>query len=447
MYRQRHAHVSTRFRRPRDARTAAGRPPSGSTDAAPISPRKSRSWRAPRAEGYCRRIAGGCAGRTWRTATARPRSSSWRRRPAESCGSARRAHLRRMLELRFVSRVRDRRRALRGRSPAEAMLDGALSLGGADVRKSKSPIPAPTSSYAPCCAGPAFGAAGRACVELRPAPGPGLPDRAADERRRVLRHVRLVPGEAPQGRPARASTPAPAGCRTRRGGASRRARRALRSGGTGRDRRGAEPAGKFFRETCPTLRMAVGQRGRDPPMTYIPPLIGASLGTPAVDWTDDRSAMPIRTAAGSRISPHSASGRPRLACQAAPRAGSRDDLFSPSATSGLRGVRRGRVSRRGRSARRLGRPAGGGGEAWTQTAAYGWCGCADRCGGNGWWRDRLGGSARAYRGSAGDRRESRFVHANDGGAYISVAFSAHHAPAACRPSESAAAHVPGARRP
>lgn len=41
-----------------------------------------------------------------------------------------RASLRSMLELRFVSRVRDRRRALRGRSPAQAMLDGALSLGG-----------------------------------------------------------------------------------------------------------------------------------------------------------------------------------------------------------------------------------------------------------------------------------------------------------------------------
>jgi DNA-directed RNA polymerase specialized sigma24 family protein len=41
-----------------------------------------------------------------------------------------RAHLRSLFELRFLSRVRDRRRALRGRSPAQAMLDGALSLGG-----------------------------------------------------------------------------------------------------------------------------------------------------------------------------------------------------------------------------------------------------------------------------------------------------------------------------
>lgn len=42
-----------------------------------------------------------------------------------------RAHLRNLLELRFASRIRDRRRALRGRSPMQASLDGALSLGGA----------------------------------------------------------------------------------------------------------------------------------------------------------------------------------------------------------------------------------------------------------------------------------------------------------------------------
>jgi hypothetical protein len=45
-------------------------------------------------------------------------------------------------------------------------------------------------------------------------------------------------------------------------------------------------------------------------MNYLPPLIGASLGTPAVDWTDDRSAMPIRQRpeAGSHL-PTLASGR------------------------------------------------------------------------------------------------------------------------------------------
>lgn len=43
---------------------------------------------------------------------------------------ANRTHLRNLLELRFLSRVRDRRRALRGRSPAQAMLDGALAAGG-----------------------------------------------------------------------------------------------------------------------------------------------------------------------------------------------------------------------------------------------------------------------------------------------------------------------------
>ena len=45
-----------------------------------------------------------------------------------------RAHLRSLFELRFTSRVRDRRRALRGRSPAQAMLDGVLAHPGADGR-------------------------------------------------------------------------------------------------------------------------------------------------------------------------------------------------------------------------------------------------------------------------------------------------------------------------
>lgn len=49
-------------------------------------------------------------------------------------GYSSRSHLRNLFELRFVSRVRDRRRALRGRSPAQAMLDGALSHAGADGR-------------------------------------------------------------------------------------------------------------------------------------------------------------------------------------------------------------------------------------------------------------------------------------------------------------------------
>ena len=44
-----------------------------------------------------------------------------------------RAHLRNTLELRFASRVRDRRRALRGRSPVQATLDGALSLGEVEI--------------------------------------------------------------------------------------------------------------------------------------------------------------------------------------------------------------------------------------------------------------------------------------------------------------------------
>jgi len=43
---------------------------------------------------------------------------------------ANRLHLANALELRFLSRVRDRRRALAGRSPMQAALEDAVSLGG-----------------------------------------------------------------------------------------------------------------------------------------------------------------------------------------------------------------------------------------------------------------------------------------------------------------------------
>ena len=49
------------------------------------------------------------------------------RRGTLRCSS--RVHLRNILEQRFLSRVHDRRRALGGRSPGQAMLDGAMSLG------------------------------------------------------------------------------------------------------------------------------------------------------------------------------------------------------------------------------------------------------------------------------------------------------------------------------
>ena len=42
-------------------------------------------------------------------------------------------HLRNLLELRFLSRVLDRRRALRGRSPVQATLDCALLLGEVEI--------------------------------------------------------------------------------------------------------------------------------------------------------------------------------------------------------------------------------------------------------------------------------------------------------------------------
>jgi DNA-directed RNA polymerase specialized sigma24 family protein len=43
-----------------------------------------------------------------------------------------RAHMANVLEQRFLSRIHDRRRALGGRSPAQAALDCALPLGGCD---------------------------------------------------------------------------------------------------------------------------------------------------------------------------------------------------------------------------------------------------------------------------------------------------------------------------
>lgn len=48
---------------------------------------------------------------------------------------ASRAHLRNTLKLRFASRIADRRRALRGRSPAQAMLAESLSLGAVGERE------------------------------------------------------------------------------------------------------------------------------------------------------------------------------------------------------------------------------------------------------------------------------------------------------------------------
>jgi hypothetical protein len=45
------------------------------------------------------------------------------------CARLTRVHLANVLEQRFVSRIQDRRRALRGRSPAQAVLDSALPLG------------------------------------------------------------------------------------------------------------------------------------------------------------------------------------------------------------------------------------------------------------------------------------------------------------------------------
>lgn len=51
-------------------------------------------------------------------------------------GFASRAHIANSLELRFISRIRDRRRAMSGRSPMEAALARAISLDGSTVEMS-----------------------------------------------------------------------------------------------------------------------------------------------------------------------------------------------------------------------------------------------------------------------------------------------------------------------
>jgi DNA-directed RNA polymerase specialized sigma24 family protein len=46
---------------------------------------------------------------------------------------ASRAHIANAIELRFLSRIRDRRRALSGRSPMQAAMEGAVPLGGDEL--------------------------------------------------------------------------------------------------------------------------------------------------------------------------------------------------------------------------------------------------------------------------------------------------------------------------
>ncbi len=120
--------------REREPWAAPGRRP-GVEDRGWIRRRRSRSWLTPRADDCCR-----CTARRLRWEDL---EDCYSQATLELVAQAARGDLRRtsraslrsMLELRFVSRVRDRRRALRGRSPAQAMLDGALSLGGVGQRE------------------------------------------------------------------------------------------------------------------------------------------------------------------------------------------------------------------------------------------------------------------------------------------------------------------------
>ena len=114
-----------------------------------------------------------------------------------------RAHMANVLEQRFVSRIYDRRRALRGRSPAQAALDHALPLGDgadgievADVRAEIDKLVMLRMDLR---------SLGQVIGELTPDQRLVLVSLADSGIgvRRVLRALRLVQGEVPQGLPAR----------------------------------------------------------------------------------------------------------------------------------------------------------------------------------------------------------------------------------------------------
>jgi DNA-directed RNA polymerase specialized sigma24 family protein len=75
------------------------------------------------------------------------------------------------------------------------------------------------------------------------------------------------------------------------------------------------PDGDRGRRGCPVCAPRVGAEDRDQPMNSLPPLIGMSPGTPAVGSSDDHTARPIRAqATGVRRSPPFGSRSP--ACRA-----------------------------------------------------------------------------------------------------------------------------------
>ena len=117
-------------------------------------------------------------------------------------------------------------------------------------------------------------------------------------------------------------------------------------------------------------------------MNITPPIHRWFPGTPAVDRTDDRTAIPIRAqAAGSGCLPALASGRPRGACRGGARVtavGASHDAPAPAPARGLPRVLRGgvperrRVGARGIASGRGGRsswPSGRRRSVWTELGA------------------------------------------------------------------------------
>jgi hypothetical protein len=105
-------------------------------------------------------------------------------------GFSTRAHMANVLEQRFVSRIHDRRRALRGRSPAQAALDGALSLGDCEGEVEVADRSVEVDKLV------------MLRMDPRSAFGSHQQDRFGDGLRPVLPPVRMVQGEVPQGGPA-----------------------------------------------------------------------------------------------------------------------------------------------------------------------------------------------------------------------------------------------------
>ena len=225
---------------------------------------RDRRVRPARAAAACA-SAIGFAARTSRTATARRRLElvACAQKRAARSPAARTSQTR--FELRFLSRVRDRRRALSGRSPVPAALERALAARADRQRgaasRSQTTRAVRRGRRARCarsCArcGARLAADGRSAARARLAAC-----RATCER--VLHASGLDAREVPQGRPASACPAATAEIEARDGPVPLRQAPSERSGGTdqwtsppliGRSSRGRRPSVRTDDETAMPFR-------------------------------------------------------------------------------------------------------------------------------------------------------------------------------------------------